>query len=173
MAVLNWMIGMGRWPMRSFTWSELKEHRRAGAAEFRATHSHAWLVWESGKWLEGSVLETTLPPEDGVAPAPAVRNEALGFALDVGSGPQFLRVGRDPNCDVVIPDATVSRDHIALTRDRQDVWRVEPLTGADTFFRDILMVGDARPIASGEQFRIGQVLLTFYDGDGLVERLAV
>jgi hypothetical protein len=159
--------------MRSFTWSELKEQGQAGAAGFQAAHPHDWLVWESGKWLTGSVLEMTLPPEDGATAAAAPRNEALGFALDLGPGPQFVRVGRDPHCDLVIPDATVSREHIALTRDRQGVWRVEPLTGADTFFRDILMVGDARPIASGEQFRIGQVLLTFYDAAGLIERLQV
>ncbi len=157
--------------MRSFTLSELKEQLDAGAEDFRAKHACAWVMWEPGKWREGSTLAMTLPPEDRTLGVPGPRNEAIGFALDLGPGPQFLRVGRDPNCDLVIPDATVSRAHIALTRDRHEVWRIEPLTGADTFFRDILMVGDARPIASGEQFRIGQVLLTFYDLAGLIERL--
>lgn len=77
-------------------------------------------------------------------------------------------IGRDPSCDIVIPDTDVSRNHCALEQ-RDGAWFVSDL-GSTNGTR----VGDARalaegvtPIRSGDHLRIGGVVFKFFDGSNV------
>jgi hypothetical protein len=156
--------------VRAYPFSELERLVRAGTDRFRARFLNPWLVWEPGSWQIGSPFEQTMMPGDE-ADASQRRSEPLGFALECGAGPQFLRIGRATDCDVVVNDATVSREHLALTRDQSSIWRIEPLTDGYSHCREVLSVGSPRVVVSGDRIRAGEVLLTFYSPVGLVERL--
>ena len=157
--------------VRAYPLSELERLVRAGTDRFRARFAHPWLVWEAGSWQIGSPFEQTMMPGDDESDLSLRRTEPLAFALDFGAGPQFLRIGRATDCDVVVNDATVSREHLALTRDLGGVWRIEPLTDGYSHCREILTVGQARTVVSGDHIRAGEVLMTFHDPVGLIERL--
>jgi hypothetical protein len=157
--------------VRAYPLSELERLVRTSTDRFRARFAHPWLVWEPGSWQIGSPFEQTMMPGDDEADIALRRTESLAFALDFGAGPQFLRIGRATDCDVVVNDATVSREHLALTRDLAGQWRVEPLTDGYTHCREVLAVGQSRVVVSGDRIRAGEVLLTFYGEVGLMERL--
>jgi hypothetical protein len=157
--------------LRAYPISELQQLLRTGTDRFRARFGHPWLVWEPGTWQVGSPFEQTILPEDAAEDASLRRGDPLAFALDLSAGPQYLRAGRATDCDMVINDATVSREHLALTRDSNLLWRAEALTEAYTFCREPMKVGEPVSIVGGDQLRVGAVLLTFYSPVGLVERL--
>jgi hypothetical protein len=64
-------------------------------------------------------------------------------------------VGREPSCDVVIPDGSVSRKHARLVR-RANGWAVIDQGSANGTFLDSHRVADAQ-IQAGQELRFGAV----------------
>ena len=67
--------------------------------------------------------------------------------------------GRSRTCDVVVPTAKVSRQHVSLTRVGGD-WFIEDLGSANGLWRDGEKIMKAK-ITSGEVYTISDETLTF------------
>src|SRR4051812_32130275 len=83
------------------------------ASGFRERYPHGWLVWEAGGWNVPDIGEdmgnTRLPSGDMADCLP--QSDVLCFELPPPAADAVIKVGRAPECDVVINDATVSREH--------------------------------------------------------------
>jgi pSer/pThr/pTyr-binding forkhead associated (FHA) protein len=102
------------------------------------------------------------------------RGDALSFALKPSLGkPDTLTIGRNHTNDIVINDATVSRQH-ALLRALPAGWAIELGKGVKSLTRlsEVdLRPGDPIQLKNGGQLRLGDVRLTYYDLQGLLRRL--
>jgi FHA domain-containing protein len=81
---------------------------------------------------------------------------ASGAAIDVSSDSAL--VGRDPTCDVVVSDGSVSRKHARLER-RGEAWHVVDQGSANGTFVDSQRVVESA-IHSGQELRFGAVPFT-------------
>ena len=98
-------------------------------------------------------------PSTVMAPAPVLRDEDGHSHALTGSR---LTVGRDPACDVVLSDPTVSREHAALVR-RGGTWWVLDL-GSTNGTRVRGVQAAEQPIAHGDDIAFGEAVLTFDEG---------
>lgn len=73
-----------------------------------------------------------------------------------------LTVGRDPSCDIVLDDPTVSREHAALIR-RGDAWWVLDL-GSTNGTRVQGVRAAEQPVSNGAEIAFGEAVLTFEEG---------
>src|SRR6266498_1917201 len=96
--------------------------------QFPTKHPGSWLVWEPGNWhapaIAASVAKTLGPQERPTTPA---KGDALCFQLSSLGNKQSLKAGRDPGSDLVLNDATVSREHLLLLYEGRNVWSAQPL----------------------------------------------
>lgn len=146
----------------------------AMGATFLQKHPGPWLVWEPGNWhvpQEGTPAQKqTLVGwrTDGAPP----KGDALCFQLKLPPGSDVLRVGRDAGNNVVLNDATVSREHLLLTPADGGAWEAEPAKD-----RVVQVGGQPLPqgrrtrLRSGSQLVLGGVTLTYYDAAGMAVRL--
>jgi pSer/pThr/pTyr-binding forkhead associated (FHA) protein len=153
--------------------SLLAKQRAALQDRFGEKFPHHWLVWEPGSWTAPKSGNETIQ----VSPKNIDKlgqGDALSFGLPSGEGKaDTLKVGRHNTNDIVLNDATVSRQH-AVIRLQQPEWTVEPLPGAKagTQLSGIeLKAGQPVPLRSGNKLKLGEVTLTFYDLPGFLERL--
>jgi hypothetical protein len=136
------------------------------ADAFAQDHPGYWVVWEPGPTRAAGVFDPT---------ATAVgleRSGSVGDSLAFYLKPrQALKIGRSSTCDLVINDATVSREHLELEPDGEG-WRVRVLShsGAELAGAS-LDAGAEAPLESGGVLRTGDVMLTFWTTAGLVQRL--
>ena len=84
---------------------------------FSRRYPHGWVVWEAGAWNvtdtgEQNIARTRLPTEDLRDCLP--QGDVLCFELAPPADGRALSVGRSSENDVVLNDATVSREHLAL-----------------------------------------------------------
>ncbi|MGW8251121.1 MAG: FHA domain-containing protein [Anaerolineales bacterium] len=70
-----------------------------------------------------------------------------------------ITIGRDPACDCILNDSTVSALHARLTY-RQGQWWVEDLRSTNGTFLNQEGVFTPLVLTSGDQLRCGQVLLS-------------
>ena len=126
-----------------------------------------WLVWEPGKWSASGGFDPTLQPA-GIAAA-ATGHDSLSFHLKVKVP---LKLGRSSTCDLLLNDATVSREHLVLEPVAEG-WSVKVLSVAGITEVDGTPVrhGESRPLASGATLRVGDVRLTFLDAPAMRARL--
>ncbi len=75
-----------------------------------------------------------------------------------------IRIGRDPAADCPLDDLTVSSDHARLSF-RQGQWWVEDRGSKNGTFLNQELVSQPLVIASGDQLRFGQVILTVEIGE--------
>jgi hypothetical protein len=153
--------------VRSFLISFLAVRSRQ--ATFEQTHPGAWLVWEPGTWRAPS-RDNPLQTQTGFAPSgaaatPSATGDALCFELGPAQAQRVLRVGRDPaKNEVVINDATVSREALVLTADGEQ-WLAQPALN-----RQVSLMGMAlapkqwTPLGPNYTLEVGDVRLTYYDG---------
>lgn len=138
--------------------------------KFAASHPHDWLVWEPGAWKVpasgGKLADTQATPTQGFDRPPA--GDCLCFELNRGAGVP-IKVGRAPENDVVVNDATVSREHLTLEK-RPDGWVVVARRPAQLEGR-ALEIGLALPINSGARLTMGGVTLTFLSASGFSDRI--
>lgn len=67
-------------------------------------------------------------------------------------------IGRDPSCDVVLPDTTVSSTHTVVTR-RDDAWWIEDAGSTNGTFVNQRAINRATKMSVGDVVQIGHVRL--------------
>ncbi|ADO74849.1 FHA domain-containing protein [Stigmatella aurantiaca] len=162
---------------RSLLLSLLVRQHMALKARFQARYPHPWLIWEAGAWNVPetgvqNVAATQLPAQDLRDCLPA--GDALCFELPPPSPPQsVLRLGRASNNELVINDATVSREHITLSLDAEGQWRVEALSKAGLVKLDgvLLQPGRPTPLKPETHLELGDARLTFHGPEDFSARL--
>ena len=137
------------------------------SSKFAEKYPGAWLVWEPGAWQPPSraMLNTVGVPTGAPVTAPS-QTDALCFFLGRAVG--VLSLGRAPESDCVVSDATVSRHHADLF-EHDGRWWVRPAAG-----RQLALNGQAVNaevvLAPHDRLQLGNVTLTFEDEPSLKER---
>jgi hypothetical protein len=90
--------------------------------------------------------------------------EAQGDSLPLSFNRQVIAIGRDPLCDVILDDGTVSAQHARLTY-RQSQWWLEDLHSTNGTFLNQEAVLEPVVITSGDELRCGQVILRLKIGE--------
>jgi hypothetical protein len=148
-----------------------QRHGQQDLKTFRAGFTNHCLVWEPGEWRP--------PPKSGgtVVTAPGIQSQskagdALAIYLEASAEPKPLVLGRDPACDVVIDDATVSSRHLAFSL-RDGVWGAmsSGSTNGTQLNGAALQPELWAKLTPGDRLQVGQVRLTYYDPKGLYFRL--
>ncbi len=144
---------------------------------FRARYPNAWLVWEPGAWNvsdggEQNVAATQLPTEE-LRDCLPVGDDALCFELLQAMGAGSLSVGRASHNQLVVNDATVSREHLVLRADAAGTWAVELVADAGAASVDgaALKPGAPRTLASGATVQLGEVRMTFHSAADFALRI--
>jgi hypothetical protein len=144
---------------------------------FRARYPHPWLVWEPGVWTvsdggEQNVAATQLPTEE-LRDCLPVGDDALCFELLQAMGAGALSVGRASHNQLVVNDATVSREHLVLRADTKGNWTVElaPEAGPASLDGAPLQPGTPRALASGASLELGEVRMTFHEAADFAARI--
>jgi DNA-binding CsgD family transcriptional regulator len=83
----------------------------------------------------------------------------------------LVRIGRDAECDVLLPDPTVSRVH-AVLRAGGAGWQLEDAGSRNGTFVNGRRVTGSQPISPTDRIMIGNFVLVLHTGDGVVETLA-
>ncbi len=138
---------------------------------FSARFPGAWLVWEPGPWHapSGEAWQTqTMHPTK--QPDRPFAGDALCFELTGAESAEGFRVGRAKNNDIVLEDATVSREHFTLAQSGPG-WALKP-----NLLRHVSVAGKEAghapvPLNDGAALSVGNVKLTFHDPRGFVSRL--
>lgn len=127
---------------------------------FRERYGGAWLVWEPGAWQPPSREVVNTLGASGSTPATRpTPTDALCFWLAEEPGP--IRVGRAPENDCVVSDATVSRLHFSLSS-QGGTWRIDVASGRVVIV-DGKHVTTAQPLAVGARLQVGNVTLSLQD----------
>lgn len=130
-----------------------------------------WLVWEAGPWRPTYQNRETLASEAERGRPPHGAGESLAIALEPDPRKPYLSLGRGPDNDLVIDDATLSRLHLLLTREG-DGWTVRDAGSTNgTVVEGARLGPDPVPLLPGTRLVAGSVRLTFYDSAGLYLRL--
>ena len=97
--------------------------------------------------MQGDDSSTRLPTPHSAVTAPH-RGDALCFELNLPAKATGLRLGRANTNDIVINDATVSREHLLLTKGASEHWSAEALTGSKPTFLGSM------PLAAGQRIEL-------------------
>lgn len=155
----------------SFLSSFLTQRLTVAPDEFAKRYAGAWLVWEPGSWTapaQSGGVHSTIISLPGPATRPGV-GDALCFSL--GTGPRTLRLGREPDNDLVINDGTVSRQQLSLIADGAG-WSVEPHNDKTRLLPNTKLAASVRQrLLDGAQLGAGGVTFTFLDGAAFATRL--
>ncbi|HEY3446614.1 MAG TPA: FHA domain-containing protein [Myxococcales bacterium] len=140
---------------------------------FSARYPNCWLAWEPGAWSSvplhgGDKLATRMPTAPpGNSPAPS-QGDALCFELP----PRQLKLGRAAESDIVINDATVSRDHALLDLAPTGTWSLTPKSAHETVVDNVpLPAGKPVVLKPGAHIRAGNVMLTLHDQTQFLARI--
>ncbi|WP_338863492.1 FHA domain-containing protein [Myxococcus stipitatus] len=122
------------------------------------------LVWDSMPSRPRSVAPEEAPTLMGPAPPRVV--ESMVFELRPrypGRGPA-VTVGRSPECDIVLPEPTVSRQHARFRPEpHTEVWSVTDLEShGGTYLEGVLVVpGRPSPLFTRASLRLGGAEVVF------------
>ncbi len=157
--------------MKSYLLSWLaRRYAASDLATFVREQPSHWLVWEAGPWRPPAQARDTVVAGAG---REFSSGESLAIVLAPRTGPEGeVRLGRAPDNDVVIDDATLSRAHLSFWRDPLGAWTVRDLGSSNGTRVDGVRAGPAAlPLETGARIEAGSVRLTFYDAAGLAFRL--
>ncbi len=162
------MVPMIRAYLVSFALQRLVMLGRDG---FVKRHPNPWLVWEPGAWqVARSDADRTVAADRSYTQRPG-QGDALCFELVPLANAAPIRVGRAAPCEIVINDATVSREHLHLTREAER-WLATVCSPHGAKSGGMAKPLNARiPLSAGAQLEIGEVKLTFLDSNGFLARL--
>ena len=159
--------------MKSYLLSAfVRTHAHMDEEAFKLSEPAHWLVWEAGPWKPGGARTLSAVP----APAPLAVSpgvEALAYALAPKDGTRDqVTLGRNPICDIVINDGTISMLHLVFVR-VEGGWTVQDsgsrngssLAGAP------LESGKPRALASCARLMAGSVAFSFYEPKDMLWRL--
>lgn len=158
-------------PVPAYMLSLLGRQRQLLGARFFERYPSNWLVWEPGRWRPAR-SESTSNTEATQLPTPApmarpLGDDALCFELKRVEKSD-LTVGRGTDNHIVVNDLTVSRAQLHLTF-ADGLWRVSSSNP---------MTVDGQPVGSqgltlknAAALELGDVRMTFYEPQGLLQRL--
>ncbi len=139
--------------------------------EFIRVRPEEWLVWEAGPWRPTYQNKDTLAHEGERSSPPHGAGESLAISLDLDPKKPYLSLGRGPDNDIVIDDATLSRLHLLFTRDEAG-WSVRDAGSTNgTTVEGAKLGPDPVALQPGLRVVAGSVRLTYYDSGGLYLRL--
>jgi hypothetical protein len=162
-------------PARALLLSLLsRQHLLLKQQAFGERYPHPWLVWEAGAWNVPEVGEelgaTRLPSREMADCLP--ESDVLCFELALDGEGRELELGRSPECDLVVNDATVSRVHLTLGFDGRHWWARPFPDSARTTVNGVAMDEAHRtPLLGGVRLTVGDAVLTFYTPDGFLARV--
>ena len=150
--------------------SLLRRRLAAGGALFELQYPGFWLVWEPGRWSAAMAQFDPTRQGSGETLAEGSASDSLSFHLKVRAR---LKLGRAGLCDIIINDATVSREHLLFAPSGETDWKVSVLSSASNTEVDGVArtAGDEVVLSSGAAIRVGDVKLTFWNAVGLSRRL--
>jgi hypothetical protein len=166
--------------MKSFLVSQLARSYSGTLEAFVRAHAHPWVLWEPGAWRPPGRSTTTvvaLPAQ----PSDPRAGEALALSLEGrAESPGQVRLGRAPECEIVINDGTLSGVHLLFMRDAGPGgsgaagWTVRDGGSRNGSWLDgvRLEAGQPHALVSGARLQAAQVRLTFYDPAGMFARLS-
>jgi hypothetical protein len=90
------------------------------------------------------------------------------------TGARFFRLGRAPDCDLVIAESTVSRLHALILRDKDMLFRIKDLgSKAGTKVNDMaLHERDSAPLPLGGHVDVGGLRIAVLNASGLLKLIA-
>jgi hypothetical protein len=149
-----------------------KKFSGADAAEFQRLHPHDWLVWEAGEWHPPERAGHTVLADPGAREPPRA-GEALAIALPQDPRRPYVTLGRGPENDVVVDDATLSRLHVVLMRADDGTWTVRDAGSSNGTRLEgrRLDPGKPEPLPVGSLLEAGSVRLTLHSSPDLLRRL--
>ncbi len=157
--------------MRSYLLSWLaRQYRGSDLKTFLREQPEAWLVWEAGPWRPPSPrrAQTIAPTQGHVS---LTSGESVALALEPPEGSRVVRLGRGPDNEVVIDEATLSRAHLAFAQTGER-WMVRDVGSSNgTRVGGFRLGADPIPLRPGTVIEAGAARLTFYDAPGLFLRL--
>jgi hypothetical protein len=162
---------------RSLLLSILVRQSLALKERFRTRYPHAWLVWEAGLWNVPETSEqdvaTTRRPNSELRDCLPSGEDALCFELTSPVTPVELRLGRASQNAMVVNDATVSREHLALQPRPDGGWEVLLLPNTTPVRLDGALLEPEQPVVlrSGAQLELGDVRLTYHDAAAFADRV--
>ena len=162
--------------MKSYLLSAfVRSHAHLDEDAFRQAEPSHWLVWEAGPWKPGGARTlTTLPPipQPTVAPvSPGV--EALAYSLSPRDGTRDqVTLGRNPICDIVTNDGSVSMLHLVFVRTEQG-WTVQDSgsRNGSSLAGVPLESGKPKTLSSAARIMAGSVAFSFYEPKDMLWRL--
>ena len=158
--------------MRGYLISWLTKHSSGQHLDdFVRERPEEWLVWEAGPWRPTYQNKDTLAHEGERNSPPHGAGESLAIALEQNPKKPYLSLGRGPDNDIVIDDATLSRLHLLFTKDASG-WTVRDAGSTNgTTVEGARLGPDPVALQTGLRIVAGSVRLTFYDSGGLFLRL--
>ncbi len=157
--------------MRGYLLSWLaRQYRESDLKTFLRERPEAWLVWEAGPWRPPSPRHArTISPAE--VPVSFTSGESVALALEPPEGGRVVRLGRGPDNEIVIDEATLSRSHLAFAQ-AGERWMVRDVGSSNgTRVGGGRLGTDPVPLRSGTVIEAGAARLTFYDAPGLFLRL--
>jgi FHA domain len=156
--------------------STVARHYALLQKNFVERYPNAWLVWEPGKWnapeLRIELPETRWPPSESTLRVSS-SDDPLCFPFPKTVPNEVVSVGRASTNAVVLNDATVSRQHLLMSRDDGGAWQVEVV--AESKFAMVQEVKVTPPakvaVPSGGKIQLGDVVLSFYGSADFIERV--
>ena len=161
--------------MKSYLLSAfVRSHAHLDEDAFRLSEPHSWLVWEAGPWKPGGARTLTSMPSPIPAPAsPAPGVEALAYALCPRDGTRDqVTLGRNPICDIVINDGTISMLHLVFVRAGTG-WSVQDSGSRNGSMLASIAARVGQAAGAAEQWRLmaGSVAFSFYEPKDMLWRL--
>ncbi|MDP3152137.1 MAG: FHA domain-containing protein [Archangium sp.] len=151
----------------------VRTHAHLDEESFRLSEPTAWLVWEAGPWKPGGARTLTAAPPAPLANPVSAAAEALAYSLAPRETTKDqVTLGRNPVCDIVINDGTVSMLHLVFLRSETG-WLVQDsgsrngssLSGAP------LESGKPKALISTARLMAGSVAFSFYEPKDMLWRL--
>lgn len=161
--------------MKSYLLSSfVRSHGFLDEAAFRQAEPQSWLVWEAGPWKPGGsrTLIGFTPPTPAPAPV-STGAEALAYALlPKDDGHEQVTLGRNPSCDIVINDGTISMMHLVFIRAGTG-WTVQDAGSRNGSSMGGAALESGKPLAltSGARLQAGSVHFSFYEPKDMLWRL--
>ncbi len=111
-----------------------------------------YILWQNLKLQSNRIKQLSAPPL-------TLYQQDDDHIIDYRYTRPEVTIGRDPACDCILNDGTVSAMHARLTY-RQNQWWVEDLRSTNGTFLNQENVSAPLVVTSGDQLRCGQVVLS-------------
>ena len=151
----------------------VRSHAHLEEEAFRLSEPGNWLVWEAGPWKPGGARTLTVIPPAPAPPSVATGVEALAYSLLPKDGTRDqVTLGRNPICDIVINDGTVSMLHLVFVRTEQG-WTVQDSgsRNGSSLAGVPLESGKPKTLSSAARIMAGSVAFSFYEPKDMLWRL--